>query len=258
MSFDADLNACAALVERGDPLRFRATMAAPVAARRVLFPLYAFNVEVARAPWVTQEPMIAEMRLQWWRDVCEEIAEGRKVRRHEVATPLAAVIGPDDAKMLDRLVAARRWDVYSDAFEDEAHFARYLDETAGALTWVAARALGPADEQVVRDAGFAVGVAAWLLAIPSLEARGRVPLLDGTPAGVAALANQGLGRLNAARARRGSVSKLARGALLHVGAAGSLLERAKKSPALVGQGKLLDPAEADRFGLAYRALTGRW
>ena len=35
-------------------------MAAPVAARRVLFPLYAFNVEVARAPWVTQEAMIAE------------------------------------------------------------------------------------------------------------------------------------------------------------------------------------------------------
>ena len=53
------LNACAALVERSDPDRFRATMAAPVAARRVLFPIYAFNVEVTRAPWVTQEVMIA-------------------------------------------------------------------------------------------------------------------------------------------------------------------------------------------------------
>jgi phytoene synthase len=42
------LNACAALVERSDPDRFRATMAAPVAARRVLFPIYAFNVEVTR------------------------------------------------------------------------------------------------------------------------------------------------------------------------------------------------------------------
>ena len=51
-------------------------MAAPVEARRVLFPLYAFNVEVARAPWVTSEPMIGEMRLQWWRDALEEIARG--------------------------------------------------------------------------------------------------------------------------------------------------------------------------------------
>lgn len=64
MSFDADLTACAGLVERGDPDRFRAVMAVPVAARRILFPIFAFNIEVSRAPWVTQETVIAEMRLQ--------------------------------------------------------------------------------------------------------------------------------------------------------------------------------------------------
>ena len=85
MRFDADMTACAALVEKADPDRFAAVMAGPLAARLVLFPIYAFNVEVARAPWVTQEPMIAEMRLQWWRDALEEIAEGRAVRRHRVA-----------------------------------------------------------------------------------------------------------------------------------------------------------------------------
>ena len=58
-------------------------------ARRVLFPLYAFNIEVSRAPWVTAEPMIAEMRLQFWRDVVEEIAAGKPPRAHEVAAPLA-------------------------------------------------------------------------------------------------------------------------------------------------------------------------
>ena len=61
------LEACAALVERADPVRFRSVMASPPTARSVLFPIYAFNVEVARAPWVTEEPMIAEMRLQFWR-----------------------------------------------------------------------------------------------------------------------------------------------------------------------------------------------
>ena len=71
------LQACADLVQRGDPDRFAAAMAAPVAARKVLFPLYAFNLEVARAPWVTEEPMIAEMRLQWWRDALGEIGGGR-------------------------------------------------------------------------------------------------------------------------------------------------------------------------------------
>ncbi|MEY8838550.1 squalene/phytoene synthase family protein, partial [Cribrihabitans sp. XS_ASV171] len=104
-----DLAACAALVERADPERFRAAMAAPVAAREVLFPLYAMNVEVSRAPWVTAEPMIAEMRLQWWRDALAEIAGGGPVRRHEVVTPLAAVLAPGQAAMLDGYVEARRW-----------------------------------------------------------------------------------------------------------------------------------------------------
>ena len=138
------LQACADLVQRGDPDRFLAAMAAPVAARRALFPLYAMAIEVARAPWVTEEPMIAEMRLQWWRDALEEIAEGRDVRKHEVTTPLAEAISPDTARALDRMVAARRWDIYKDAFEDEDHFADYLEATGGVLMWAAAENLGAA------------------------------------------------------------------------------------------------------------------
>lgn len=258
MSFDADLVACAALVERADPWRFRAAMAAPVAARRILFPLYAFNIEVARAPWVTQEPMIAEMRLQWWRDVCEEIGQGGPVRRHEVATPLAAVLAPQGAALLDELVAARRWDIYKEPFEDAGHFARYIDQTAGTLTWLAAQALGQAEECVVRDAAHAAGIAAWLRAIPELVERGRIPLMDGRPEGVKALAQDAMRRLSQARARRGQVSRNARAALLHVGAAGPILRAAIKTPAAVSQGILPDPVEADRFGLGWRALTGRW
>ena len=102
------LAACAELVRRGDPDRFLAAMAAPPAARNVLFPLYAFNVEVSRAPWVTPEPLIAEMRLQWWRDALAEIAAGAPVRRHEVTTPLAAVLDAEGARLLDALVEARR------------------------------------------------------------------------------------------------------------------------------------------------------
>ncbi|KHA52625.1 squalene/phytoene synthase family protein [Sulfitobacter geojensis] len=258
MSFDADLTACATLVERADPWRFRAVMAAPLAARRQLFALYAFNVEVARAPWVTQEPMIAEMRLQWWRDVCEQIAKGEVVRRHEVATPLASVLTPPRAQLLDELVAARRWDIYKDAFEDAAHFARYIDQTAGHLAWVAASTLGQADEQVVRDAAFAAGIAAWLRAIPELEARGRIPLLDGTNEGVVTLAKDALARLAKARARRSTISRAARPALMHVGPAAAILSAAVKDPGAVIEGQLPDPVDGDRFGLAFRAITGRW
>ncbi|MCX7559527.1 squalene/phytoene synthase family protein [Sulfitobacter sp. F26204] len=258
MSFDEDLKACASLVERADPWRFRAVMAAPVAARRVLFPLYAFNVEVARAPWVTQEPMIAEMRLQWWRDIAEEIAKGAPVRRHEVATPLASVLSVENADLLDELIAARRWDIYKDAFESQAHFERYIDQTTGNLAWIAANTLGCADEQTVRHAAFASGVAAWFRAIPELEARGRIPLLDGTAAGVAKLADAALARLAQACANRSGVDRAARPALLHVGPARKILLAAAGDPGAVIDGRLPHPVDSDRFGLAYRVLTGRW
>lgn len=258
MSFDADLTACAALVERADPWRFRAVMASPLAARRVLFPLYAFNVEVARAPWVTQEPMIAEMRLQWWRDVCEEIAEARAVRRHEVATPLAGVVTAQDAQVLDELVAARRWDIYKDAFEDVAHFERYIDQTAGHLAWIAAKSLGAADEQTVRDAAYAAGIAAWLRAIPELVDRGRIPLMDGTSEGVQKLANGALARMARARNGRGKVAASARPALWHVGAAQGILALVVRDPSAVIDGRLPDPVESDRLRLGLRVLTGRW
>ena len=184
------LQACADIVARGDPDRFAAAMAAPVAARRVLFPLYAFNVEVARAPWVASEPMIGEMRLQWWRDAVTEIAQNVPVRKHEVTVPLAEALDRSVAFRLDTLIAARRWDLYKDPFEDDGHFRNYLANTGGWLMWVAARSLGaPAEaESPVRQFGTATALVRFLAAVPELEARGRIPLVDGRVEAIAKLA----------------------------------------------------------------------
>lgn len=256
-SWSDDLIACAGLVERGDADRFRLIMAAPVTARARLLPLYAFNLEVARAPWVTQEPMIAEMRLQWWRDVLEEIARGATVRQHQVTTPLADVLAPEMAAKLDEYVAVRRWDIYKDPFEDAGHFDAYLDHSAGALLWSAAFALGPAPEQPVRDLGWAMGLANWFRAIPALEAQGRVPLLDGTEDGVRNLAERGLHRLRQARRGLGGVSKAARPALLAAWQAEPILKRARAEPKRVAAGAL-DLSEGGRKArLLWASVTGR-
>ncbi len=254
----SDLNACADLVRRADPDRFMAAMAAPVAARRVLFPIYAFNVEVARAPWVTQESMIAEMRLQWWRDALAEIKAGGAVRRHEVVTPLSEVLDAAGVDLLDRLIVARRWDIYRDPFEGEAHFHEYLDHTAGNLMLAAARALGEAPETVIRDAGVAHGLANWLRAIPALEQSGRIPLPDGRPDTVRALAEEGLRRLRRARAARAEVSPEARPALLPLWQVSSVLSRAVAAPGLVAEGAIEPSPIRSRLTLIYRAATGRW
>lgn len=233
-------------------------MAAPVAARAVLFPLYALNVEVARAPWVTQESMIAEMRLQWWRDALQEIAEGPTVRRHEVVSPLSRVLSPHLAAQLDEYVAVRRWDIYRDPFEDEAHFDAYINHSAGTLMVVSAQALGAAEEQVLRDFGYATGVANWLRAIPELEARGRIPLLDGTREGVRALAQRGLDRLARARSARGEVSAQARPALYAGWQTEWALRKASDQPERVAAGTLAQGEIRRRFSLMRTAATGRW
>ncbi|SLN43118.1 Squalene/phytoene synthase [Falsiruegeria litorea R37] len=258
MEFDADLNACAALVEKADPDRFRAAMSAPVAARAVLFPLYALNVEVTRAPWVTQEPMIAEMRLQWWRDALQEIADGGPVRRHEVVTPLAGVLSPHLAANLDEYVAVRRWDIYKDPFEDQEHFDNYITCSSGHLMVAAAQALGPAEGKVVQDYAYATGISGWLQAIPALEARGRIPLLDGTPDGVRTLAQQALKCLYRARRNRAAVSGPARAALLAGVQAEAVLKQVVANPGRVAAGALVPGEISRRLRLSWVAVSGRW
>ncbi|PYC48695.1 phytoene synthase [Litorivita pollutaquae] len=261
-----DIAACAAQVARADPERFAATMAAPVALRPALFALYAFNTEVARAPWVTQESMIAEMRLQWWRDALEEIGaqgQGGPLRRHEVVTPLAKVLASPEAALLDDLVLARRWDIYRDPFEDETAFHTHIEQTGGILMRVAATMahgapLTPEAAQAATDAGYAAGLAAWLRAIPALEKAGRVPLVDGRPEAIAGLANDGLNRLNASRLGRRHMSKPARAAMLPAWLAAPVLQQAAKEPARVAQGALGLSDFAQKARLMRCAMTGRW
>ncbi|WP_298848166.1 squalene/phytoene synthase family protein [uncultured Ruegeria sp.] len=258
MVFDDDVKACAALVQRADPDRFRAVMAAPVAARAALFPIYALNVEVARAPWVTQETMIAEMRLQWWRDALQEIADGTNVRRHEVVTPLSRVLSSHLAGILDEYVAVRRWDIYRDPFEDQAHFDAYINHSAGSLFVASAQALGAADEDVLRDFGYAAGVANWLRAIPELEKRGRIPLLDGTPDGVRRLAQSALDRLYHARLNRVDVSSEARPALYAGWQTERVLKQAISQPERVAAGALEPGEMRQRLSLMWTVASRRW
>jgi 15-cis-phytoene synthase len=255
------IEACADLLLRGDPDRFAAVMAAPVAARARLFPLYAWNLEVARAPWVTKEHLIAEMRLQWWRDVVENAASGA-ARAHEVAGPLHQVIRDADLPLdvMDCLMVARRADIDTAPFDDQAALDGYLEETGAGLMWLAARALG-ADgraEAAVRGFGWAAGLANYLQAVPVLIARGRTPLVDASAQGIARLAQDGRARILLARSQRYTVPKTVSPALLGGWQAMTILTEAANDPDAVLQGRLGMSEFSRRWGLLWKATTGRW
>lgn len=259
---DDPIAVCAQAVAKGDPDRFAATMAAPVPARTVLFPLYAFNLEVARAPWMSREPMVAQMRLQFWTDVLDCIGDGRPVPQHEISEPLAQAVRETglDVALLHGIVAARVQDIAPEGFADADALWQYLDATAGNLMWAAALALGAPERSTpaVRGMAHASGLANYLLAVPALEAAGRQPLPDTDAAAIAALANDGLARLTRARAARATVPHRASPALLAGWRSRALLTLAAQSPERVRAGALAESDFARRGALLMRTISGRW
>lgn len=254
------LDHCRDLVERGDPDRALVTAGAEPRAQARLWPLWAFNLEVARAPWAAREPVVAEMRLQFWADAVEALAGGRVRAGHPVVEPLAAALEGQDLAPLVALVEARRRDVWREAFADRAALDAYLEATAAGLMWQAARLLGagPEAERPVRDFGWAAGLAAWLRAAPELAARGWAPLPDDDPATIADLAREGLSRIARARSLRGQVPARAFPALATGWQAAGLLRQAARAPETVGTGSLALSEFSRRGRLFWAGLTGRW
>lgn len=253
-----DVIACARLLERGDPERFRAVMATPLGVRKTLFPIFAFNLEVARAPWVTKEPLIAEMRLQWWQDVLSEISDGRAVPRHEVATPLASSLTPAAAEALKAVVGARRHDIYPEPFKTKSDFQAYIHATSGCLIRVAAQALGPADDQVLANFGYATGVANYLKALPELTEAGKTHMPDSTEGAVQLLAHEALLKLRLARKARGKISKKAGYALLTGWQSGAVLAAYAKQPQANAHRGDRRGVRLSGLRLLWRSLLRRW
>jgi len=241
------VNACAAAVQSGDPDRFLAAMAAPPHARAVLFPIFAYNLEIARAPYVTSEPMLAEIRLQWWRDALEEIRTGQTPRRHEVVEPLAAILDAPTCETLTRIADARRWDIEGEPFLSEAQFRAHIDASSGNLLWSAAHLLGATDEGAVRKLAFADGLARWFQAVPEMRARNMAPLVDDSDDALRALAEEALDGVKGLR-----LSQPARHSTLSAADAVALLKAVVQDPARVRDGGLT----VSEFGKRWRRLVG--
>ena len=159
------LSYCADAVRQHDPDRFLTVLFAPPARREALFALYAFNVEVAKIREVVSEPMLGEIRLQWWREAIEGAYAGTP-RRHAVVEPLCKAIQAENLtrKHFDRLIEARALDLGEEPPDTMERLTAYAEGTSGTLIWLAHEVLGGGDATrgVGRDIGRDVGIA-WAL-----------------------------------------------------------------------------------------------
>ncbi len=173
------LSYCAREVRRHDYPRFLTTLFAPPQAREALFAVLAFNIEVAKTRAVVSEPMLGEIRLQWWREAVEEIFGGT-VRQHEVVRPLADAVAAHklDQSLLHTLIDARARDLDDTAFATWGEVDAYADGTVGALLSLCARICSPAETPAadfLRPLGRAWALAGLAMAYPFARAGGIVP-----------------------------------------------------------------------------------
>src|SRR3981189_3675070 len=76
-------------VRRADRDRFLGALFAPEPARGDLLALLALDHELARTRTVTREPMLARIRLEWWREAVAEAAGTEKPRAQPIAESLS-------------------------------------------------------------------------------------------------------------------------------------------------------------------------
>ncbi len=199
--------------------RYLSALLAPRRARDDLVALAAFAGEIARIPASVSEPMLGEIRLQWWRDALGRALGGEgSATGHPIADALAAAllrhgIGAESIAPLIDAVGERLDDL---PFADLAGLRRHLAQWHGGLFEVAWQMLGGtgAAPGVLRAGGEVYGLARCLVEAPAELAQGRILLPRDLAAGCG-ISLDAVRQADAAPRWRELNARLAAGAMLH-------------------------------------------
>lgn len=161
-------------VRIGDRDRYLAALFAPATIRRHLLALYAFNTEVARVRESVSEPGIGEIRLQFWHDALHGTGAGHPIGLALVET-IATFSLPLEA--FDKLIEARRFDLYDDPMPSLNDLEGYAGETSSSLIQLAAIILAggrdPGTAEIAGHGGVAYALTGLMQALPVHASRGQ-------------------------------------------------------------------------------------
>jgi NADH dehydrogenase [ubiquinone] 1 alpha subcomplex assembly factor 6 len=240
------MSTVAALVRRHDRDRYQTALFAPAEKREALFALYAFNYEIARVRESVREPMLGQIRLQWWREAVDTAFAGGAPRPHEVVEPLTAAIRTYHLSRapFDRLIDARERDLDDAPPATLAALEEYAEGTSAVLIDLALEMLDTATS-ATRDAARRVGIAyafiGLLRAIPIHARTGRLWIPEDIAA-TAGLDRADYSALRATPALRRTVETLADSAAQHL----AIARAAKHNIARAALPALLPARIADR------------
>lgn len=139
----AGLSYCAREVREHDRDRYLTALLVPAERREAVFALYAFNGEVARTREAVSEPMLGQIRLQWWREALDGIYRN-DIREHPVVEGLAEAVRRHGLArgQFDALLDARADDLNDAPPADLAALEAYAGATSGTLAALVMAVLG--------------------------------------------------------------------------------------------------------------------
>lgn len=177
---DEHTSHCASEARAHDHDRYLCALFAPREVRPALHVLTVFSTEVARVAETVSEPMLGEIRLQWWRDAIAELFDG-KPRDHPAVLALAPVVarGLLSRQRFERIIEARLADLGAAAPADLAALEAFAQATAAELHHLWREALGETGDaatRAVEHAGVAFALVGLMRATPFHAARGRLYL----------------------------------------------------------------------------------
>ena len=172
-SLTLSLTHCIEHVSNYDHDKYLALMTCDDKLKKIMFPIYAFNIEISRIPWITHDKMIAEMRLQWWYNLLSSMEENSFVEKHPIAEALNEHLSNNKSaiKLLKETVKARNWDIYSEHHESELDLWKYIEHTSSNLLM---SCLGFVPS--INSYGQGIGMASYLMAVSNLVKFGKNPL----------------------------------------------------------------------------------
>lgn len=173
--------ACEAAVRREDPDRWLASLFIPAGQRGPVHALHAFSLEIARARTLVSEPLMGQIRHQWWRDAIEN-PDREDVAAHPVAAALTSAIRRFDLprEELIGLIDAREFDLFDEPMPSLDALEAYARATASSLFRLAPMILAPQTPSsglgVAENAGVAYALTGLLRAFPWHAAQGQLYL----------------------------------------------------------------------------------
>ena len=189
------------LIRRVDPDRWLTSrFIGDAGARADVIALYAYDLELARARRVASTPLMAEIRLTWWREALDEIFGGGPVRRHPTVEALAAVVRRRGLprEPLEAMIDGQIEVAEAPAF-DAASAVTWADAVEGSVARAAAMVLDPsAPVEAALPAGRAWGLALLLRAGVASRELLAAPLREALAEARAAARSLGVAALPAA------------------------------------------------------------